>query len=64
MKRVEKLMTDQRPTTVAEGTYRNYITEDNRVKIDQYKNGEWVNVVDTPYTEDDKETVGMNGRWY
>jgi len=49
---------------LAEGTYRNYITEDNRVKIDQYRNGEWVNVVNTPYTEDDKETVGMNGRWY
>jgi len=57
-------MTDQRPTTVVEGTYRNYIAEDNRVKIDQYKNGEWVNVVDTPHTEDDKGTVGMNGRWY
>ena len=64
MKRVEKLMTDLRPTTVVEGTYRNYIAEDNRVKIDQYKNGEWVNVVDTPYTEDDNGTVGINGKWY
>lgn len=57
-------MIDQRPTTVVEGTYRNYIAEDNKLKIDQYRNGKWVNVVDTPYTEDDKVTVGINGRWY
>ena len=57
-------MNNQRPTNFKDGVLRQYITEDNRVMIDQYKNGEWVNVVDTPYTEDDKETVGMNGRWY
>jgi len=57
-------MNNQRPTNIQDGVLRQYIAEDNRVKIDQYKNGEWVNVVDTPYTEDDKGTVGMNGRWY
>lgn len=57
-------MNNKRPTNIQDGVLRQYITEDNRIMIDQYKNGEWVNVVDTPYTEDDKGTVGMNGKWY
>jgi hypothetical protein len=55
---------NQRPTHLKDGILRQYITEDNRIIIEQLKNGEWVNVIDAPYTEDDNGTIGLNGRWY
>lgn len=55
---------NQRPTDLKDGLLRQYITEDNHIIIEQLKNGEWVNVIDVPYTEDDNGTIGLNGRWY
>lgn len=55
---------NQRPTDLKDGILRQYITEDNHIIIEQLKNGEWVNVIDVPYTKDDNGTIGLNGRWY
>ena len=47
--------TTQRPTHIAEGTYREYRTENDMIKIDQYQNGEWVNIVTTAFIIDESE---------
>lgn len=41
-------MTNQRPTAIPYGYLREYFTGDNRYRIDEYRNGEWVNIVDEP----------------
>ena len=56
-------MSNQRPITIKEGAYREYVTEQNMIKIDQYTNGEWVNVVTTAFIIDETEDVLLpNGR--
>lgn len=46
---------NKRPITIAEGTYREYRTEDDMIKIDQYQNGEWVNIVTTAFIIDEDQ---------
>ena len=48
-------MTNQRPTMIAEGMYRNYVNEEGMVIIEQYQNGQWVTIVETPNKDDDEE---------
>lgn len=41
-----------RPNMLVDGMLRDYVTEDKLYKIDQYKDGQWVNIITKEWSDD------------